>query len=105
MSVYSIWESAFPADHRQEGAEVTRAIWDDMRDFDGYRGHEIVEDLDRPGHLIVVSRWESRAAADAAMSYRSSPNAQRADALASGPRRRTLGRLIDDGSLSEPRGR
>lgn len=57
MSVYSIWESAFPMESREEGNQVTRAIWTDMRAFDGYLGHEIVEDLDQPGHLIVVSRW------------------------------------------------
>ncbi len=95
MAVYTIWESVFPAEHRQEGAEVTRAIWRDMREFDGYVAHEIVEDLDRPGNVIVVSRWESREAADAALSYRSSPNGRRVDALASAPRRRTVGRAID----------
>ena len=98
MGVYTIWESAFPADRRHEGEELTRAIWQDMRDFDGYLSHEIVEDLDHPGHLFVVGRWESREAADAALSYRASPNAQRVDALVSGPRRRTVGRVIDIGA-------
>jgi hypothetical protein len=95
MSVYSIWESTFPVERQEEGAEVTRAIWADMRDFDGYEDHEIVEDLDRPRHLFVVSRRKSREAAEAAMSYRSSPTARRADALVSEPRRRTLGRVLD----------
>jgi quinol monooxygenase YgiN len=98
MSVYTIWESAFPADRRQDGADATRAIWADMRDFHGYLAHEIVEDLDHPGHLFVVGRWESREAADAAMSYRSSPNARRVDSLVSAPRRRTVGRAIDSGA-------
>jgi hypothetical protein len=30
MSVYSIWESEFPSNQREEGIEVTRAIWRDM---------------------------------------------------------------------------
>ncbi|HEY7631488.1 MAG TPA: antibiotic biosynthesis monooxygenase [Thermoleophilaceae bacterium] len=97
MSVYSIWESSFPAGSHEEGAAVTRAIWADMAEFDGYLDHEIVEDLAHPGHLLVLSRWKSREAADAAMVYRSSPNARRADALVSDPRRRTLGRVIDAG--------
>jgi hypothetical protein len=46
----------FPSDHCEEGIAVTRAIWRDMPGFDGYLAHEIVEDLDQPGHLIVVSR-------------------------------------------------
>jgi quinol monooxygenase YgiN len=98
MSVYTIWESTFPADRRQEGAEVTRAIWNDMRDFEGYVAHEIVEDLNDPGHLFVVGRWDSRGAADAALGYQTSPNAQRVDALVSAPRRRTVGRAIDVGA-------
>ncbi len=100
MSVYSIWESTFPADRQEEGAEVTRAIWADMPAFDGYLSHEIVEDFDRPGHLIVVSRWASREAAQAAMVYRSSPTARRADELVSVPRSRTLGRVIDAGAAA-----
>jgi heme-degrading monooxygenase HmoA len=95
MSVYSIWESEFPSDDREEGVEVTRAIWRDMPGFDGYLAHEIVEDLDQPGHLIVVSRWTSREAADSALSYLSHPNAQRANTLAGGARKRTVARMID----------
>jgi heme oxygenase (mycobilin-producing) len=102
MTAHTIWESTFPVDRRQEGAEVTRAIWQDMRGFDGYVGHEIVEDLDHPGHLIVVGRWESREAADAALSYRASPNARRVDALVSAPRRRTVGEAIDTGAGITP---
>jgi heme-degrading monooxygenase HmoA len=91
MSVYSIWESRFPAETAEEGIRVTEAIWRDMLSLDGYVAHELIQDLDQPGHLLVVSRWESREAADAAMSYASHPNAKRADRLASEPRRRTLG--------------
>jgi heme-degrading monooxygenase HmoA len=91
MSVYSIWESRFPAESAEEGFSVTKAIWRDMPCFDGYLAHELVQDLDRPGHLIVISRWASREAADAAMSYASHPNAKRADQLVSQPRRRTIG--------------
>jgi heme-degrading monooxygenase HmoA len=59
--------------------------------FDGYLAHELIQDLDQPCHLIVISRWASREAADAAMSYASHPNAKRADQLVSQPRRRTVG--------------
>ena len=91
MSVYAIWESRFPADSAEEGVSVTKAIWRDMPSFEGYLAHELIEDLDQPGHLIVIGRWASRAAADAAMSYASHPNAKRADQLVSQPRRRTVG--------------
>jgi heme-degrading monooxygenase HmoA len=91
MGVCSIWESRFPAENAEEGIRVTEAIWRDMLSFDGYLTHELIQDLGQPGHLFVVSRWASREAADAAMSYASHPNAQRANQLASEPRRRTLG--------------
>jgi heme-degrading monooxygenase HmoA len=90
VAVFSIWESRYPPPRVEEGLDVTRAIWADMAQFDGYLEHEIVQDLDDPGHLIVVSRWQSREAADAAMSYASHPNARRADGLVSEPRRRTV---------------
>jgi quinol monooxygenase YgiN len=91
MSVYSIWESRFPAETAQEGISATKAIWQDMPCFDGYLAHEVIQDLDQPGHLIVIGHWASREAADAAMSYASHPNAERADQLVSEPRRRTVG--------------
>lgn len=94
MSVYSIWESRFPREAAEDGIAVTKAIWRDMPSFDGYLEHELVQDLDEPGHLVVVSRWESREAADAAMSYASHPNAQRAERLVSEPRRRTVGAAL-----------
>jgi quinol monooxygenase YgiN len=94
MSVYSIWESRFPAEAAEEGVRVTQAIWEDMLSFDGYLEHDLIQDLDQPGHLIVVSRWTSREAADAAMSYASHPNARRANELVSEPRRRTLGASV-----------
>jgi heme-degrading monooxygenase HmoA len=91
MAVYSIWESQFPAETAEEGIRVTKAIWGDMLCFDGYLSHELIQDLDQPGHLFVVGRWASREAADAAMSYVSHPNARRAEQLVSEPRRRTVG--------------
>jgi quinol monooxygenase YgiN len=94
MSVYSIWESRFPREAADAGIRVTKEIWRDMPCFDGYLAHELVQDLDQPGHLFVVSRWASREAADAAMSYASHPNARRANELVSEPRRRTVGAAL-----------
>jgi hypothetical protein len=60
MSTYSIWESHFPAEAAREGRRVTERIWADMRGYAGYLGHELLQDLDDPGHILVVSRWSSR---------------------------------------------
>lgn len=91
MSIYAIWESRFPAEASEEGIRVTQAIWRDMPSFDGYLDHQIIQDLDQPGHLFVVGRWASREAADAALSYASHPNVRLVEQLVSQPRRRTVG--------------
>ena len=82
MSVFSIWESRFPPQDAAEGRDITEAIWRDMPHFDGYLRHVIVKDLDDPGHLLVISEWESRAAADKVRDhqYANHQNARRADA-------------------------
>ena len=53
MPVYAVWESYFPPEAAQAGRAITEAIWrDDMPRFDGYVAHELIEDLDDPGHLL-----------------------------------------------------
>lgn len=91
MAVYSIWESHFPPEFIGEGREVTERIWEDMTGCEGYLGHELVRDLDDPGHLLVVSRWESRERADRVLAeYAGHPNALEANRLVDRPRRRIL---------------
>jgi quinol monooxygenase YgiN len=93
MPVFSIWESRFPPEHIERGREVTGVIWQEMQDFPGYLRHVLIEDLDEPGHLFVVSEWEGREAADKVLAeYASSPNARLANELVAEPRRRTVGR-------------
>ncbi len=67
MPVFSLWESHFPPAAAGEGRAITEAIWRDMRRFEGYLAHELIEDLDDPGHLFVVSRWTTRRRADEAL--------------------------------------
>lgn len=92
MPVYAVWESHFPPEAAREGRAVTEAIWcGDMPKFDGYLGHELIEDLDDPGHLLVVGQWTTRDRADQVVSeYANHPNARRANELVSRPRRRFL---------------
>jgi quinol monooxygenase YgiN len=95
MPAFSIWESRFPPEHVERGREVTTAIWQEMSDFAGYLRHVLIEDLDDPGRVVVVSEWESREAADKVLAeYASSPNARLANELVAEPRRRTVGRRL-----------
>src|SRR2546430_5353041 len=89
MTIYAIWESHFPPEAIREGRDVTGRIWEDMRIFDGYLGHELLQDLDDPGHLLVVGRWVSRERADQVLvEYADRPNAREANRLVDRPRRR-----------------
>lgn len=95
MAVFSIWEFHFPSENAAEGLRVTKAIWTDMPTFAGYISHTLVRDLDDEGHLVVVSEWENREAADESLrSYAGSANARAADALVSTPRRHTVGSVV-----------
>ena len=91
MAIYSIWESRFPTPKAAEGRAITEAIWRDMLSFDGYLDHELMVDVDDPGHVLVVSRWASRADADEALRrYAGHSNARAANDLVVEPRRRIL---------------
>jgi len=95
MAVFVIWESRFTEEGAAAGAEMTRRIWSDMRDFEGYLGHQIIQDLDDPGHLLIVSRWLRREVADAARDrYTVHENARRATSLAREPRRPLVGKPL-----------
>lgn len=95
MSVYSVWEFHYPTENMERGLAVAEAIWADMPGYDGYVGHEIVRDLDEPGHLLVISRWSTREKADAVLAdYADHPNAREANRLVDRPRRRVICELI-----------
>ena len=95
MPVFSVWESHYPAEAVEEGRRITEAIWRDMVGYDGYVSHELIEDLDDPGHLLVVSQWTARERADAVLrDYAGHPNARRADELVARPRTRFVGQPL-----------
>jgi quinol monooxygenase YgiN len=102
-SIYSIWESRFPAQAAAEGLAVTEAIWADMAGYDGYLEHAVVVDEDDPGHLLVISQWASRAHADAVLrQYSPHPNARAADQLVTEPRRRFVAHLAGASRACRP---
>jgi quinol monooxygenase YgiN len=96
MTVFSIWDARFPEPARAAGLQTVQAIWADMQSLEGYVSHELIEHLDDPGHLLVLSRWTSRERADITLrEYADNPNRVRADQLVSTPRTRFVGRLVD----------
>ena len=89
--VVVIWEAEFGTENAAAGSEAMRRIWVDMRLFDGYLDHEFLVDVTDPGHITVVSHWQSKEAADRIRDvYASHANALEATRLASQPRRRCV---------------
>ena len=98
MAVYSVWESYFSPEVAQEDRAATEAIWRDMTHFDGYLTHELIQDLDDSGHLLVVSQWTTRQRADEVLrEYATDPSARRANELVSRPRTRFVGHATPSG--------
>jgi quinol monooxygenase YgiN len=99
MNVTVVWESRFSAAGAERGLEVTRKICQDMRQFSGYVDHEIVRDLDDPGHVLVISHWTSREAVETVKNrYAHHPNVVLANQLVAEPRRRWIGTRVGDTS-------
>ena len=67
MSVKSIFDFRFPSQHREEGAKIAHAIGADMRALPGYLDHEILQDVQDAGHLMVNTHWRDGAAAAAVL--------------------------------------
>ena len=59
-----VWETWLKPGSEDEGLVLTRRIWTDMARFQGYVSHFILKDEDEKGHLLVVSEWTTREAAD-----------------------------------------
>lgn len=62
-----MFEFRFPASARAEGVALAEATGHDMPPLAGYQGHEVIQDVKDPGHLMVNTQWESQAAADAVL--------------------------------------
>ena len=82
MTVKSMFDYRFPAEHIDEGFLLVRGIGADMIPLSGYLDHEIVRDVKDPGHMMVNTHWESEEAAWAVLSrYRHDDKIKRATDL------------------------
>lgn len=96
MNVTVVWEARFGPDNANQGQKVLKRIWNDMTQCAGYVDHETIADVGDPGHVVVISHWSSREAADRIRDeYSQHPNALEANRLSLEPRRRIVGELVD----------
>jgi quinol monooxygenase YgiN len=98
MQVCSVWESFFPVDAAAKGRELTEGIWRDMLDCEGYISHQLIQDQDDPGHLLVVSVWASRKHADDTLRDYMDPKIARVNSLVARPRTRFVGAVASSGA-------
>jgi len=62
--VVVVWETWLNSGAEAEGLHITRQIWSDMQHVDGYTSHQLLVDDDAANHLLLVSQWRTREAAD-----------------------------------------
>ena len=94
MAVASVFEFRFSPDAAHEGVEVARAIGGDMPATAGCAGYEVIRDLADPGHVLVVTRWDTRSEGEAVLSsYVRDPKVARATELLGHPPQGFLGEV------------
>lgn len=82
MPVKSLFEFKFPASARAEGVALASAIGQDMPPLAGYQGHEVIQDVTDPGHVMVNTQWASQAEANVVLTaYQHDPKIARATEL------------------------
>jgi quinol monooxygenase YgiN len=62
--VIVVWETWLKDGAEAEGLRLTRQIWSDMQHVDGYISYPLLIDEDAANHLLLVSHWQTREAAD-----------------------------------------
>ena len=67
MSVKSMFDFKFPAQHATEGVALAHGVGADMTSKAGYLDHEIISDVKDSGHVMVNTHWESEDAANAVL--------------------------------------
>lgn len=84
-----IWDTWIKPGAEEQGLQLTRKLWNDMRQFTGYVAHQIFVDLDGRGHIVAFGAWESRADADAVRElYKDSETVRLLTPLLARPRER-----------------
>ncbi|GAA1448004.1 putative quinol monooxygenase [Leifsonia poae] len=93
MTVTSLLDMHFAADHLDDGPRALLDILADTRAFDGCLGVQVVTDVADPSHVIAIEHWESLDHDDAYRAWRAGPGASGLGAYLAEPP--TLTRFAD----------
>ena len=87
MSVKSFFEFKFSPDTISEGLSLATDIGNDMPSKEGYLGHEVIQNVSDPNHLMVNTHWSDRQQAEAVLTkYNDDAKVTRAkELLGNGP--------------------
>jgi len=95
-----IWDTWLKSGAEEEGLRLTRRVWSDMRDFDGYLSHQIFIDQDASGRIIAPAKWRSRGDADAVREkYKNAETIRQLTPLLARPRDRWVAREDEQPAL------
>ena len=64
VMVTVVWETWLKEGTEVEGLMITRQVWSDMQQVDGYVSHQLLVDQDAANHLLLITRWRTREEAD-----------------------------------------
>ena len=67
MTVKSMFDFKFPAEHATEGVALAHGVGADMTSKAGYLDHEVITDVKDSGHVMVSTHWESEDAANSTL--------------------------------------
>ena len=82
MAVASVFEFRFSPGTTREGVDIANAIGADMPATAGCIGYEVIRDLADPGHVVVLTRWNTQSEGEAVLSsYIHDPKVTRATEL------------------------
>ncbi|MFO0700590.1 MAG: antibiotic biosynthesis monooxygenase [Nitrospira sp.] len=91
MAITVVWDTWLKPGAEVEGLNLTRQIWSDMRNFEGFLSHQILVDQDAPGHILALAKWKKRADADQVREkYKDSDAIRRLTPLLARPRDRWI---------------
>ncbi|WP_261575893.1 putative quinol monooxygenase [Frankia gtarii] len=96
MAVSSVFDLRFSPESAQEGVDLARAIGADMPATAGCTGYDVIRDLADPGHVVIVTRWNTRGDGEAVLgSYFRDPKITRVTELLGHVPTGFLGELAD----------
>jgi quinol monooxygenase YgiN len=97
MAVSSVFDMRFSPETADEGVGLALAIGADMPATAGCTGYDVIRDLADPGHVVIVTRWDTRSEGEAVLgSYHRDPKITRVTELLGQVPTGFLGELADN---------